>query len=55
MRKVLVTLLAVGSLGAIASPAVAATGGPDIPPIPRDCHDWNELLHIDNVRDCSGE
>jgi hypothetical protein len=55
MRKVLVTLLAIGSLGAIASPAVAATSGPPLPQIPKDCHEWNDLLGIDNVRDCSGD
>ena len=54
MRKVLVTLLAAGSLGAVASPALAAQDVPEIPKIPQNCHEWNELLHIDNVRDCSG-
>ena len=55
MRKSFITLLAVGSLGAVASPAVAATAGPDLPKIPQNCHEWNDLLGIDNVRDCSGD
>jgi hypothetical protein len=52
MRKILVAALAAGSLAAVASPAIAATSGPPLPKIPQDCHDWNDLLGIDNVRDC---
>ena len=55
MRKLIVTLLAAGSLGATAAPALAATAGPDIPKIPSNCHEWNDLLGIDNVRSCDGD
>ncbi len=47
MRKVLIvlSLLAV-TTGLSAAPALAG------PSVPKNCHEWNALLHIDNVRDC---
>ena len=50
MRKtVLVLALAAFLSGATAAPALA---GPDLPKVPKSCHEWNDLLGIDNVRDC---
>jgi hypothetical protein len=33
--------------------AFAAPPSP-VPSIPQNCHEWNALLHIDNVRSCDG-
>ncbi len=50
MRKTVLTLaLAAAFAGATAAPALA---GPPLPTVPKDCHELNALLHIDNVRDC---
>jgi hypothetical protein len=49
MRKLLPLLVFVASFGPLAASSAA---GPDLPGIPPDCHDVNELLHIENVRDC---
>lgn len=52
MRKVMVVVFAVASFGPLAGSAAAA--GPDLPSVPQNCHEWNELLHIDNVQSCDG-
>jgi hypothetical protein len=48
MRKVLVLVVVLGSFG----PVAAATAKPI--EIPSNCHEWNQLLGIDNVRSCDG-
>jgi hypothetical protein len=54
MRKPLIVLALVGAFAAAGTvPALAAPPSP-IPSIPQNCHDWNKLLHIDNVRSCDG-
>ena len=25
---------------------------PDVPTVPKDCQEWNALLHLQNVRSC---
>ncbi len=48
MRKVLIVLSLLGAFTvAGAAPALAAGPG-----VPKNCHELNALLHIDNVRDC---
>ena len=50
MRKVLIVLSMLAAItGISAGPALAAQS---VPSVPKDCHEWNALLHIDNVRDC---
>lgn len=50
LRKTLLTLaLSAAFAGALAAPASA---GPEVPSVPQNCHEWNELLGIDNVREC---
>ena len=50
MRKTLITLALTGLFaGASAGPALA---GPEVPSVPKNCHEWNQLLGIDNVRSC---
>jgi hypothetical protein len=51
LRKPLIVLALVGVLGAVATPALAAPPSP-VPSVPKNCHEWNELLHIQNVRSC---
>jgi hypothetical protein len=34
------------------APATAVAGPPGSITIPKDCHEFNELLGIDNVRSC---
>ena len=51
MRKIMIAAIAVAVLVPAGS-ASAAAAGPDIPDAPANCHEWNELLHIDNVRGC---
>lgn len=49
MRKTVLTLALTALLtGASAAPALA---GP-VPSVPKDCKEFNALLHIDNVRNC---
>ena len=52
-RLLLIPVLTAAVLGVTAAPALASPPVP-VPPVPQDCHDWNELLHIDNVMDCDG-
>ena len=53
LRKALLTLaLSAAFTGALAAPAVAAPPGPEIPTLPQNCHEWNQLLGIQNVRSC---
>ena len=48
MRKIVtLTALLVAMVGFSAAPALA--GGVSVP---KNCQEINELLHIDNVRDC---
>ena len=49
MRRLLLATLVTGFLTGAAGSALAA---PDLPKVPQNCHEWNELLHIQNVRDC---
>jgi hypothetical protein len=51
-RLVVLTALAAALLGTGAAPAFAAL--PVDLPDPTDCHEVNDFLGIDNVRDCSG-
>lgn len=52
MRALVLAFVAAGLLAGTAS-ASAARLGPPIPDV-TDCHAVNDLLGIDNVRDCSG-
>lgn len=53
LRKTLLTLaLSAAFAGALAAPASAAQAGPEIPTVPQNCHEWNALLGIQNVRSC---
>jgi hypothetical protein len=54
VRKTLIVLAVIGVMGAGATPALAAPPSP-IPSVPQNCHEWNELLHIQNVRSCDGD
>lgn len=49
MRRVLVVAGLTALLAGTAAPALAA---PDLPTVPQDCHEWNALLHLENVRSC---
>ena len=49
MRKLLPLLVLAASFGPLAASAAA---GPELPGVPPDCNELNQLLHIDNVRDC---
>jgi hypothetical protein len=51
LRKSLIVLALVGVFSAVSVPAFAAPPSP-IPSVPKNCHEWNELLHIQNVRSC---
>ncbi len=53
MRALVLALVTAGLLAGTASSASAARPGPSIPDL-TDCHAVNDLLGIDNVRDCSG-
>lgn len=48
MRRLLIATAVIGVL----TGAGAASAAPPIPQVPQNCHEWNELLHIQNVRDC---
>ena len=52
MRRLLVAVAVVGLLTGAAG---AASAAPGLPTVPKNCHEVNELLHIDNVRSCDGE
>jgi len=52
MRKLLPLLVLLASFGPLAASAAA---GPDVPNIPPDCQEINDLLGIDNVRDCHND
>jgi hypothetical protein len=45
-------LAGVFAAAALVVPATASAAPPIH--IPQNCHEWNELLHIDNVRSCDG-
>lgn len=49
MRRV---LLVAGLTALFASSTGSALAAPDVPTVPKDCHEWNALLHIQNVRSC---
>jgi hypothetical protein len=50
VRTSLLVVALVGMFsGLAAAPALAA---PPLPTVPQDCHEWNELLGIQNVMDC---
>ena len=52
MRKPLIVAALVGMFTAVGvAPALAA---PPIPSVPQNCHEWNDLLGIDNVMSCDG-
>jgi hypothetical protein len=53
MRKLMIAAFAAAAL-IPAGTATAATAGPDLPSIPTNCHELNDLLGIDNVRSCDG-
>ena len=53
MRKLMIAAFAAAAL-VPAGTATAATAGPEIPKVPTNCHEWNDLLGIDNVRSCDG-
>jgi hypothetical protein len=48
MNRVLALVFAAALLA-----PTAASAAPPIK-IPQNCHEWNALLHIDNVRSCDG-
>jgi hypothetical protein len=52
-RRLLVAAAAAAVLTGAAGGALAAP--PELPSVPKDCHEWNELLHIQNVRSCDGD
>ncbi len=54
MRKSLAILIALAAFGPTAGTAVASKDVPEIPEIPQNCHEWNQLLGIDNVQSCDG-
>jgi hypothetical protein len=55
LRKPLIVLALVGVFGALGvAPALAAPPSP-VPSVPKNCHEWNALLHIENVRSCDGD
>lgn len=45
-------LLAAVAVGGVALAGAAAAAPPELPKVPKDCHEWNDLLGIDNVRSC---
>lgn len=49
MRRLLLVVSLTWLFSAVAGSAMAA---PSLPTVPQDCHEWNALLHIDNVRSC---
>lgn len=53
MRKTVLTLAVAGLFAAL--PAAPALAGPTVPPVPKDCRDVQQLLGIENVRDCRND
>jgi hypothetical protein len=49
------TLVATLCLAALAPAATAFAAPPGGIKIPTNCHEWNDLLGIDNVRSCDGD
>ena len=49
MRRLVLAAAALTLLGG----GVAAAAPPEVPKLPKDCHELNDLLGIDNVRDCN--
>ena len=49
MRRLLLVASLTGLFSVVAGPAIAA---PPLPTVPKDCHELNDLLHIQNVRNC---
>ena len=45
-------LLAAAALASVALAGAAAAAPPELPKVPTNCHEWNDLLGIDNVRSC---
>lgn len=50
MRRLLIATAVVGLLTGASGSALAAP--PELPGVPKNCHEWNQLLHIQNVRSC---
>jgi hypothetical protein len=48
MRRLLVAT----ALASVALAGGAAAAPPEVPKLPSNCHEWNDLLGIDNVRSC---
>lgn len=48
MRRVVLAVAALAVLGG----GVAAAAPPEVPKLPKNCHEWNQLLGIQNVRSC---
>ena len=53
MRETVLTLALTAFLtGATAAPALA---GPTVPSVPKDCKEFQDLLGIQNVKDCRND
>ena len=53
MRTSLLVVALVGMFSAVgAAPALAERQIPEVPGVPQDCHEWNDLLGISNVVAC---
>ena len=53
MRTSLLVVALVGMFSAVgAAPALAEPSIPSVPSVPQNCHEWNDLLHIQNVVAC---
>jgi hypothetical protein len=53
VRKTVVTLALTALFGGLAAtPALAGPPVPTVPSVPKNCHEWNSLLGIQNVRSC---
>lgn len=48
MRRV----LALSATALVLAAGAASAAPPEVPKVPKNCHEWNDLLGIDNVRDC---
>jgi hypothetical protein len=49
MRRLLLVVSLTGLFSVVAGPAIAA---PELTTVPQKCHEWNALLHMDNLRSC---